>query len=194
MWELDHKEGWAPKNWCFWTVVLEKTFESNLDNKEIKPDNPKGDQSWIFIGRTDAEAEILWPPDAKSWLTGKDPDAGKDWGQEEKGVTNDEMAGWHHCLNGHGFEQAPGVGDGQGGLARCSPWDHKESDMTEWLNNNNKFKAMPTAQVYAKWTQVQTFKLIQEMQAGWHVGGAYMDFIQQAHYWAQAVNFSPTSS
>ena len=105
MWELDHKESWAPKNWCFWTVVLEKTLESPLDCKEIKPVNPKGNQSWIFIGRTDTEAEssILWPPDEKSRLFGKDPDAGKDWGQEEKGMTDDEMVGWHYWLNGHEF-------------------------------------------------------------------------------------------
>ena len=110
-------------NWCFWTVVLERTFESPLDCKEIQPVHPKGNQSWIFIGRTDAEAEtpILWPPDAKNWLTGKDPDAGKDWRQEEKGTTENEMVGWHHRLNGHKPEQAPGVGDGQGGRACCSP-------------------------------------------------------------------------
>ena len=114
-----HKESWAPKNWCFWTVVLEKTLESPLDCKEIQPVHPKGDQSWIFTGRTDAEAEapILWPPDAKDWLIRKDPDYGKDWRQEEKGTTEDEMVGWHHWLNGHEFEQAPGVGDGQGILA-----------------------------------------------------------------------------
>ena len=106
IWELDCEESWAPKNWCFWTVVLEKTLESPLDCKEIQPIHPKGDQSWVLIGRTDAEAEtpILWPPDAKSWLVGKDPDAGRDWGQEEKGMTEDEMAGWHHRLNGHEFE------------------------------------------------------------------------------------------
>ena len=104
MWELDYKERWVPKNWCFWTVVLEKTLESPLDRKEIQPVYPKGDQSWIFIGRTDAEAPILWSPDAKSRFTGKDPDVGKDWGQEEKGTTEDEMAGWHHRLDGHEFE------------------------------------------------------------------------------------------
>ena len=105
MWELDYKESWAPKNWCLWTVVLEKTLESPLDNREIQPVHPKGDQSCVFIGGTDVEAEtpILWPPDAESWLIWKDPDAGKDWGQEEKGVTEDEMVGWHHWLNGHGF-------------------------------------------------------------------------------------------
>ena len=104
MWELDHKESWAPKNWCFWTVVLE-ILDSPLDSKEIQPVYPKGDQSWVFIGRTDVEAEtpILWPPRAKSWLVGKDPNAGEDWGQEEKGMTEDEMAGWHHQLSGHGF-------------------------------------------------------------------------------------------
>ena len=111
--ELPREESWAPKNWCFWTVVL-KTLESPLDYKEIQPVHPKGNQSWIFIGRTDAEAEtpILWPPHAKSWLIGKDPDAGRDWGQEEKGTTEDEMAGWHHRLYGHEFEQALGVDDG----------------------------------------------------------------------------------
>ena len=130
--ELDHKEGCAPEDWCFWTVVLEKTLDGPLHCK-IKPVNSKGNQSWIFIGRTDAEAEtsILWPPDVKDWLIGKDPDAGKDWRQEEKGMTE---FGWHHQLDGHEFEQAPGAGDGQGGLVCCSSWSHKESDMTEWLN------------------------------------------------------------
>ena len=136
MWELDCKESWAPKNWCFWTVVLEKTFESPLDCKEIQPVYPKGDQSWVFIGRIDVEAEtpVLWPSDVKSWLIWKDPDAGKDWGQEEKGVTEDEMVGWHHRLNGHGFWWTLGVGDGQGGLAWCGSWGLKESDMTEQLH------------------------------------------------------------
>ena len=136
MWWLDYKESWAPKNWCFWTVVLEKTLESPLDGKEIQPVNPKGNHSWIFIGRTDAKAEtpILWPPNAKNWLIGKDPDAGKDWRQEEKGMTEDEMVGWYHQFDGHEFEQTPGVGDGQGGLACCSPWSHKELDTTEQLN------------------------------------------------------------
>ena len=129
MWELDHKESWVLKNWCFWTVVLEKTLESPLDCKEIQPVYPKGDQSWVFIGRSDVEAEtsILWPPDAKSWLIWNDPHAGKDWGQEEKGLTEDEMAGWHHWLNGHEFGWALGVGVGQGGLACCSSWGRKES-------------------------------------------------------------------
>ena len=136
MWELDYKDIWAPKNWCFWTVMLEKVLESPLDCKEINPVNRKGSQSWIVIERTDAEAEtlILWPPDGKNWLMGKDPDAGNDWRQEEKRTTEDEMVGWHHRLDGHECEQALGVGDGQGGLVCCSPWDDKESNMTEQLN------------------------------------------------------------
>ena len=136
MWELDSKESWALKNWCFWTVVLEKTLEGPLDCKEIQPVHSKGDQFWVFIGSHDAEAEtaILWPPDAKSWLIWKDTDPGKDWGQEEKGTTGDEMVGWHHGLNAHGFGWNPGVEDGQGALACCSPWGHKELDMTEQLN------------------------------------------------------------
>ena len=117
-------------------MVLEKTLESPLDCKEIQPVNPKGDHSWVFIGGTDVEAEtpILWPPDAESWLIWKDPDAGQDWRQEEKGMTEDEMAGWHHQHNVHGFGWTLGVGDGQGGLACCGSWGRKESDMTEWLN------------------------------------------------------------
>ena len=136
MWQLDYKESWAPKNWYFWIVVLKKTIESPLDCKEIPPVHPKGNQSWVFIGRTDAEAEalILWPPHAKGWLIGKDPDAGKDWGQKEKGTTEDETVGWHRWFNGREFEETPGVGDGQGGLACCDSWVRKESDMTEQLN------------------------------------------------------------
>ena len=136
MWELDHKEGLEQKNLCFWTVVLQKTLESPLDSKEIKPVNPKGNQPCIFTGRSDAEIEatVLWPPDVKNWLIGKDPDAGKDWGQEERGMTKDRMVRWHHQLNGHEFEQAPGVGGGQGSPVCCSPWGCKEPDMTEWLN------------------------------------------------------------
>ena len=119
-----------------WTVVLEKTLESPLDCKEIQPVHPKGDQSWVFTGRTNAEAEtpILWLLDAETWLIGKDPDAGKDWGQKEKGKTEDKMVGWHYQHNGHGFAWTPGVGDGQGGLACCDSWGHKESDTTERLN------------------------------------------------------------
>ena len=136
MWELDCKESWVPKNWCFWTVVLEKPLESPLDSKEIKSVNPKGNQSWIFIGRTDAEAEtpILWLPDMKNWYIGRDPDAGKDWRREEKRATEDEMIGWHYWLDGHEFEQALGVGDVQGSLACYSLWGHKDLDMTEQLN------------------------------------------------------------
>ena len=136
MWELDYEESWALKNWCFWTVVLEKTLESPLDCKEIQPVHPKGNQSWDFFGRTDVEAEnpILWPPHAKRWFIGKNPDAGRDWGQEEKGTTEDQMAGWHHRLDGREFEWTPGVGDGEGGLACCYSWDRKESDTTELLN------------------------------------------------------------
>ena len=136
MWELDCEESWAPTNWCFWTVVLEKTLVSPLEGKEIQPVHPKGDQSWVFIWRTDAEAEtpILWPPHANSWLIRKNPDAGKDWGQEEKGTTENEMAGWHHWLEGRESEWTPGDGDGQEGLACCNSWDHKESDTTEQLN------------------------------------------------------------
>ena len=136
MWELDYKESWAPKNWHFWTVVLEKTLGSPLDCKEMQTVHPKGNQSWIFIGRTDAEAEtpILWGPDAKKWLIGKYPDAGKEWRREEKGKIEDEMVWWHHRLDGHVFEQAPGVGDGQGSLVCFSPWGHKESDTTHRLN------------------------------------------------------------
>ena len=138
MWGLDHKESWALKNWCFWTVVLEKTLESPLDCKEIKLVNPKENQPWIFIGRTGAEAKtpILWPPDAKNWLIGKDPDFGKGWRWEGKGTTEDEMVGWHHWLDGHESEQALGAGDRQGGLACCSPWGCKKSDTTERLNWN----------------------------------------------------------
>ena len=127
---------------AFWTVVLEKTLESPLDFKEIQPVHPKGNQSWIVIGRTDAEAEIpiLWPPGMKNWLIGKDPDAGKDWRQEEKATTENELVGWHHWLNWHELEQALGVCDGQGSLECCSPWNRKESDMTErlnWLTDNS---------------------------------------------------------
>ena len=131
MWKLDHKEGWALKNWRLWTVVLEKILESLLESKEIKPVNPKGNQPWIFIGRTDAEAKspILWPPDAKNWLIGNDPDAGEDWGQE-KGKTENEMIGWHHQLNGYEFEKILRDSEGQGSLVYCSPWDPTESDTT----------------------------------------------------------------
>ena len=133
-WSVKKAERW--RNWCFWTVVLEKTLVSPLDCKEIQPVHSEGDQPWDFFGRNDAKAEtpVLWLPHAKSWLIGKDSDAGRDWGQEEKGTTEDEMAGWHHWLDGCEFEWTPGVGAGQGGLACCDSWGRKESDMTEWLN------------------------------------------------------------
>ena len=156
MWELDYKESWVQKNWCVWTVVLEKTLESPLDCKEIQPVHPKGDQSWVFTGRTDVETEtpILWPPDVKSWLIGKDPDAGKDWRQEEKEMIEDEMFGWHHQLDEHGFGWTLGVGNGQEGLACCGSWGRKESDTTEWLNwtvscgkyPQNENKCIPTSE------------------------------------------------
>ena len=135
MWELDHKESWAQKNWCFWFVVLEKTLESPLDCKEIQPVHPKGNQSEYSLEglmlkvKLQYFGHLMW-----SWLIGKDSDAGRDWGQEEKGMTEDEMAGWHHWLDEHEFEWTPWVGDGQGGLACCDSWGHKESDMTKQLN------------------------------------------------------------
>ena len=137
---VDYKESRARKTWCFWTVTLEKTLESPLDCKEIQPVHPKWNQSWVFIGRTDAEAKtpILWPLDVKNWLTRKDPDAGKDWRREETGTAEDKMAGWHHQLKGHESEEAPGVGDGQGGLACCSSWGRKELDTTEGLNRTHQ--------------------------------------------------------
>ena len=143
MWELDHKEGWVPKNQYFWIMVLEKTLESPLDIKEIKPVNPKGNQAWIFIGRTDTEVPILCSANVKSQFTGKDPNAGKDWGQEKKEATEDEMAGWHHWLNGHEFEETPGDSEGQGSLSCRDPWALKywctwclqELDTSKWLNN-----------------------------------------------------------
>ena len=139
MWELDHKESWVLKNWCFWTVVLEMTLKSPLDCKEMEPVNPKGNQLWIFIRRTKAEVDALklWPPDVKSWLIRKDPDAGKDWRQEKR-TTEDEMAGWHHRLIRREFEQAPGGSEGRGSLTCCSPRGRKESDRTEQLNNHQQ--------------------------------------------------------
>ena len=136
MWELDCEESWALNNWCFWTVVLEKTLESPLDCKEIQPVHSKGEQPWDFFGRNDAKAEtpVLWPPHVKSWITGKVSDDGRDWRQEEKGMTEDEVAGWHHRLDEHEFGWTPGVGDGQGGLVCCESWGHKETDTTERLN------------------------------------------------------------
>ena len=151
MWELDCEEGWMLKNWCFWTGVLEKTLESPLDCKEIQPVHSKGDQPWDFFGRSDAKAEtpVLWPPHVKSWLIGKD--SGRDWGQEEKGTTEDEMAGWHHGLDGHESEWTPGDGDGQGGLACCNSWVRKELDRTEQLNclnDHNKTSCLAQGYVF----------------------------------------------
>ena len=136
MWELDCEEGWAPKNWCFWSVVSEKTLESPLDCKEIQPVHSEGDEPRDFFGRNDAKAEtpVLWPPHAKSWLIGKDSDDRRDWGQKEKGMTEDEMVAQHDWLDGSELEWTPGVGDGQGGLAYCNSWGRKESDTTEWLD------------------------------------------------------------
>ena len=137
LWELDYKKSWNPKNWCFWTADLEKTLESPLDCKEFQRVHPKGNHSWLFTGKTDteAEAQIFWPPDAKNWLLGKDLDAGKDWRQEEKGTPEDEMVGWHHWFDGHEFEQAPGVGDGQESLEYCSPWGCRVGN--DWVTELN---------------------------------------------------------
>jgi len=144
MWEVDHKEGWALKNWCFWTVVLEKTLESPMDSKEIKPVNPKGNQPWIFIERMDAKAEtpIFWPPDTKRQLTRKDPDARKDWGQEEKGMTEDKMVGWHHQFNRHEFEQTLEDSGGQRSLS----WGihgvtKSQTQLSDWKTRYTKMKS-----------------------------------------------------
>ena len=155
MWELDHKEGWVPKNWCFQPVVL-KTLESPLYYKEIKPDNSKWNQ-WILIGRTDVEVEasVLWPPALKSRVTRKDPDAGKDWRQEQKGAPEDDTVRWHPWFNRHEFEQAPGDGERQGNLVCCSPWGHKEWDTAEWLNKSNLRKGVIYGERGWYWESVQ---------------------------------------
>ena len=157
---MDYEESWALKNWCLWTVVLEKSLERPLDCKGVQPVHSKGDQFWVFIGRTDAKAEtpVLWPPHVKSWLIGKDPDAGKDWGQEEKGTTEDEMVGWHHWLDGHDFGWTLGVGNGQGGLGCCSPWGCKESGTTrlsDWTELN--------------WTETIFLQCCQLIYNNWHI-------------------------
>ena len=173
MWELDYEESWAPKNLCFWTVVLEKTLESLLDCKETQPVHPNGDPSWLFIGRTDVEAEtlILWPPDMKSWLIGKDAGAGKDWGQEEKGTTEDEMVGWHHRLDEQELGWTPRVGDGEGGLVCCGSWGRRESDTTEWLN----------------WTELSYFLSISphasQVPTLWREGRVISAYIIAGHGW-----------
>ena len=166
MWELDCKESWALKNWCFWHAVLEKTLESPLDCKDIQPVHLKGNQSWMFTGRTDTKTEIpvLWPPHAKGWLTGKDSDAGRDWEQEEKGMTENEMAGWKHQLNGHEFEWTLGVSDGQGDLVCCDSWSRKESDMTErliWI----ELEGLKWTEMFF-WNSLE-FSMIQRMLAIW---------------------------
>ena len=171
MWALDHKEGWALKNWWFWTVVLEKTLESPLDCKESQPVHPKGNQPWLFIRWTGAEAEasILWPPDAKSQFIGKEPDAGKGWRQEEKGTIEDKMVGWHHWLNGHEFEQTPGDGEGQESLACYSPWGCKKSDRTKWLNNNSVILCL------AFWKTARLFSTVAPL------------FVQFHQYWLRSL-------
>ena len=156
MWESDCEEGWALKNWCFWPVVLEKTLQSPLDCKEIQPGHSEGDQPWDFFGRNDAKAEapVLWPPHAKSWLTFKDSNAGRDWGQEEKGMTEDEMAGWHHGLDGCESEWTLGDGDEQGGLACCDSWGRKESDTTEQLYWNEN---MLNSILFPEWVKQSSY-------------------------------------
>ena len=158
MWELDYKESWVPKNWCFWAVVLEKTLETPLVCKEIQPVHPKGNQSWLFIGRADVKSwnSNIWPPHGKSWLIGKDSEAGRDCGQEEKGTTEDEMAGWHHRLNGHVFEQTPGAGEGQGSLACCSSWGRKESDTAEQLNWTKQLNDSSSMQLFFSGNTIQS--------------------------------------
>ena len=169
MWELDCEESWVPKNWCFWTEVLEKTLESPLDCKEIQPVHPKGDQSWVFIGGTDIEAEtpVLWLPNAERWLIWKDPGAGRDWGQEEKGMTEDEMAGWHYRLDGHEFEWTPGVEDGQGGLACCSSWGRKELDTIERMNWTDM------QILISQWILSLSLKRNGKILKTWHINSKY---------------------
>ena len=173
MWELDHKEGWSLKNWCLWTVVLEKTLESPLDNKEIKPVNPKENQAWVLIGRTDAEAEapILWLPNAKSLLIGKDHDAEKDWRQEDKGAAEDGTVGWHHWLNRCEFELAPGDGEGQGRLPCCNPWGRKKSDTIERLKKNSNTSHMMWGRSGRPWERLQEtagVRLVQTVHVSGH--------------------------
>ena len=180
MWQLECEESWAPKNWCFWTVVLEKTLESPLDCKEIQPVYSKGNQSWVFIGRTDAKAEtlILWLPHAKSWLIGKDSDAGRDWRKEEKGTAEDEMVGWHHWLGEHKFEWTQGVGDGRGGLACCDSWGRKESDTTERLIRSD---GVLTEKAMAPHSSTLAWRIPGTGEPG---GLPFMGSHRVGHYWS----------
>ena len=181
MWVLDCEKGSVPKNWWFWTVMLEKILESPLDCKEIQPVHSKGDQSWDFFGRNDAKAEtpILWPPDVKSWLIGKDSDAGKDWGQEEKGTTEDEMAGWHHQHDGHEFGWTLGVGDRQGGLACCNSWGRKESDPNGRLN----WTELRDITSYCMLSAQSCLTLFAIPWTAAHQAPLFMEFSQQ-EYWS----------
>ena len=181
MWELHCEESWAPKNWCFWTVVLGKTLESPLDCKEIQPVHSEGDQPWDFFGRSDAKAEtpVLWPPHTKSWLIGQDSDVERDWGQDEKGMAEDEMAGWHHWLDGRESEWTPGVGAGQGGLACCNLWGRKESDTTERMNWTE-----------LKWSVVCLLNgILFSNKMQWNIGMCHNVGEPQKHYakWNKAV-------
>ena len=162
------KEGWALKNWCFPTVVLEETLESPLDGKEIKPVHPEGNQPWIVIGRTNTEAEapILGPPDAKDWLMGKDSEAEKDWRQEVRGTIEDEMAGWHHRLNGHEFEQTPGDGEGQGSLAWCRPWGREETEQL-WQPQSKNLIPLHVATRTGQWNHVPRIGTTNPWPSNW---------------------------
>ena len=198
MWRLDHKESWEPKNWCFWTVMLEKTLESPLDCKEIQPVHPKGNQSWIFIERIVAEAEapILWPPDAKNWLIGKDTDAGKDWRQEEKGTTEDEMVGWYHQLDGHEFEQALGaVLDREAWCAAVRGVAGSQTRLSDWTELNwtvlSQFESDGPQHTYTgphQWTWKHYFPAIYEVSALKRAtyGGITPDFL--VTLWFQGIS------
>ena len=191
MWELDCEESWAQKKWWFWTVVLEKTLESPLDCKEIQPAHPRRDQSWVFIGSTDVEAEtpILWPPDVKSWFIGKNPDTGKDWRQKEKRMTEDEMVGWYHQLDGHGFGWTLGVGDGQGGLACCSPWVPRESDtwkveQLNWTELNSVTKKNEIMPFVATWMDLEIIILSEVNQRKKQIYDiTYMWYLKKWYKW-----------
>ena len=194
MWELDCEEGWAPKNWCFWTVVLEKTLESPLDCKEIQPVHYEGDQPWdFFIGNVaEAETPVLWPLHAKSWLIGKDSDARRDWGQEEKGTAEDEMAGWHHWLDGRESEWTPEVGDGQGDPACCDSWGRKESNTTEQLNWTELAWNIPLVSLsFLKRSLVVPILLFSSISLHWSLRKAFLSLLailwNSAFKWAICV-------